>query len=71
MITKNSNPIIIADSQFLVVEALKSLIEADERYTLAGVAWNQSDLHNLLKDFRSALLITDFANIDFQLLKKW
>jgi len=66
MITKNSNPIIIADSQFLVVEALKSLIEADERFTLAGVAWNQSDLHLLLKDFRNALLITDFANIDFQ-----
>lgn len=58
--------IIISDSQFLVVEALKSLIEADERYTLAGVAWNQSELHSLLKDFRNALLITDLANIDFQ-----
>ena len=66
MNTKNINPIIIADSQFLVVEALKTLIEADERFTLVGVAWNQNDLHNLLKAFRNALLITDFANIDFQ-----
>ncbi len=58
--------IIISDSQFLVAEVLKSLIEADERYTLAGVACNQSKLHSLLIEFRNALLIKDFANTDFQ-----
>ena len=58
--------IIIADSQFLVVEALKLLIDSDERYTLAGVAWNLQELHMLLKKFRSGLLIMDFANMDFQ-----
>ena len=58
--------LIIADSQFLVVEALKTLIEADGRLRLAGVARNKGELYNLLKDFRSAVLIVDLANIDFQ-----
>jgi len=65
MKVNKNHPIIIADSQFLVVESLKSLIAADERFTLAGVALNQTDLHNLLEEFRSGLLITDFANVDF------
>jgi DNA-binding NarL/FixJ family response regulator len=59
------NNIIIADSQFLVVEALTSLIAADDRYTLAGVAGNQNDLYKILEVVHSGLLITDFANIDF------
>ena len=57
--------VIIADSQFLVVEALKSLIGANKEYVLAGVAGTQSDLFKLLDTFRSGLLITDFANIDY------
>ena len=57
--------VIIADSQFLVVEALKSLIGANREYVLAGVAGTQSDLFKLLDTFRSGLLITDFANIDY------
>ncbi len=57
--------VIIADSQYLVFEALKSLIGADERYFLAGFADTQNDLYKLLENTRSGLLITDFSNIDY------
>ena len=59
------NHLIIADTQFLVVEALKSLIGKDERYLLAGVADTQNDLFPLLDNMSSGLLITDFANPEF------
>ncbi len=63
---ENKNyPIIIADSQFLVVESLKSLIEINDRYYLAGIAWNRNELYDLLEVSQNALLITDFVNIDF------
>ena len=65
MSTNNLDQIIIADSQFLVVEGLKSLIQKDERYFIAGVAGTQSDLYKILETVRSGLLITDFANIDY------
>jgi len=59
------NSIVIADSQFLIVEALTTLIGADERYVLEGVAGTQNDLYKILETVQSGLLITDFANIDF------
>lgn len=65
MSTDKINNVIIADSQFLVVESLKSLIESDGRYVLAGVAETQSDLYKILDSVQSGLLITDFANIDY------
>ena len=57
--------VIIADSQYLVVEALKSLIGIDERYFLAGIADTQNDLYKLLDHAKNGLLITDFSNIDY------
>lgn len=57
--------IIIADSQYLVVEALKSLIGNDERFILAGVADTQNDLYLLLENTKSGLLITDFSTTDY------
>lgn len=65
MSTNKVYNVIIADSQFLVVEALKSLIGVDERYFLAGVAGTQNDLYKMLENVQSGLLITDFANIDY------
>lgn len=59
------NNLIIADTQFLVVEALKSLIGNDERYLIAGVADTQNNLFQLLDNISSGLLITDFANPEF------
>ena len=57
---------IIADSQFLITEALKSLIGGEERFKLAGIASNKVDLHKVLKEFPDSLLIIDVINIDFQ-----
>ncbi len=57
--------IIIADSQFLVVEALQSLISSDNSYLLSGIAGTRNDLLRLLQINNADLLITDFANIDF------
>ena len=65
MSTNKKNNVIIADSQYLVVETLKSLIGDDAGYSIAGVADTQSDLYKLLETVRSGLLITDFANIDY------
>ncbi len=65
MSTEKIYDVIIADSQFLVVQALKSLIGADKRYHLAGVASNRNDLFKLLGNGKGNLLITDFANIDY------
>ncbi len=59
------NKLIIADSQFLVVEALKSLILADRSYSLTGVVATKSDLLKLLEKDSFDLLITDFANVDY------
>lgn len=57
--------VIIADSQFLVVETLKSLIKEDERYFLAGVAQTREDLFKILETIPTGLLITDTATIDY------
>jgi DNA-binding NarL/FixJ family response regulator len=57
--------ILIADSQFLVVEALKSLIDNDQNYSLTGSASSQNELFKLLENKNAELLITDFANIDY------
>ena len=65
MSTNKIDNVIIADSQYLVVEAIKSLIGNDERYILTGVAETQNDLYKLLDNTRSGLLITDFSNIDY------
>ena len=59
------NKVIIADSQFLVVEALKSLIMADRDYTVTGVAATKHELLNLLDSDSAELLITDYVNIDY------
>ena len=44
MSTNNIDNVIIADSQFLVVETLKNLIQKDERYLLAGIVESKLDL---------------------------
>ena len=62
---KTVDNVIIADSQYLVVEALKSLIGNDERYFLAGVVDTQNELYKLLEKVPSGILITDFSNIDY------
>ena len=59
------NKILIADSQFLVVETLKTLLENDERFFLSGIAGSQRELYKLLAESNCNLLITDNGLIDY------
>jgi DNA-binding NarL/FixJ family response regulator len=54
----------IADSQFLIVEALKSFFKEDERYTVKGMANTKNDLFKILDSSNNGLLIADIVSID-------
>ena len=56
--------VIIADTQFLVVESLKSLLQADERYSVDAVVSVKSELIKVLGEVDKGLLIIDNALID-------
>lgn len=58
--------IVIADSQYLIVESLTRLIEIENKYVLCGVADNRDGLIKLLKLNSPDLLITDFNLIDYE-----
>jgi DNA-binding NarL/FixJ family response regulator len=58
--------IVIADSQYLVVESLAHLIESEIKYQLCGIADNRTTLKKLMKEHRPDLLITDFNLIDYE-----
>jgi len=58
--------IVIADTQFLVVEALKSLLANDERLSVAGIVTTKDELLNFLVKNPIQLLITDPASLDFE-----
>jgi DNA-binding NarL/FixJ family response regulator len=57
--------IVIADSQFLIVEGLKSLLGNDGRFFIAGIVNTQSELYKVLGDNSCHLLITDMAMLDY------
>jgi DNA-binding NarL/FixJ family response regulator len=58
--------IVIADSQFLVVESLVHLIESENKYVLCGIADNRYSLLKLLQLNSPDLLITDINLIDYE-----
>ncbi len=58
--------ILIADSQFLVVESLVHLVEAENKYVLCGVAEDRYSLMRLLQKDTPDLLITDLNLIDYE-----
>ncbi|NQU81039.1 MAG: response regulator transcription factor [Bacteroidetes bacterium] len=60
--------IVIADSQFLVIESLIHLIKAENKYVLCGIADNRYSLLKLLQLNSPDLLITDIKLIDFESL---
>jgi len=61
---KSPGKIIIADSQFLVVEALKSLLGNDERFFISGIANSSYELSKMLDEKSCALLIIDLVIYD-------
>lgn len=59
------NKIVIADSQFLVVETLKTLLGNDERFYISGIVNSQLELLKVLENEHCDLLITDIALFDY------
>ncbi len=57
--------ILIADSQFLIVESLERLIKEENKYVLCGIADNKYTLIKLLQLNLPDLLITDINLIDY------
>ena len=57
--------ILIADSQFLIVESLGRLIKEENRYVLCGIADNRYTLIKLLQHNSPDLLITDVNLMDY------
>jgi DNA-binding NarL/FixJ family response regulator len=57
--------ILIADSQFLVIDSLTRLIESENKYLLCGVADSRKNILKLLKINSPDLLITDINLIDY------
>jgi DNA-binding NarL/FixJ family response regulator len=58
--------VLIADSQFLIVEALKFLLARDERYLVKGVINYRLELEMILEKAEINLLIVDYTMIDFR-----
>lgn len=61
-----SNKIIIADSQFLVVETLKTLLENEGRFVISSIVNSKFELLKVLKDEICGLLIIDFTLVDYE-----
>ena len=61
-----SRKIIIADSQFLVVESLTTLLGNDGRFFISSVVNSRSELIKVLEAEICGLLITDFTLIDYE-----
>lgn len=60
----NMIKVIIADTQFLVLESLRALLQADERYAVEAVVSAKSELIKVLSEVGEGLLIIDYALID-------
>ncbi|MEI7423054.1 MAG: response regulator transcription factor [Prolixibacteraceae bacterium] len=67
MTAPSKEKIILADTQFLVVETLKMLILQEDRYAFAGHAESKQDLFYLLGKFREGVLITDSQTFGYSL----
>jgi len=65
-IMEDKPKIVIADSQFLVIESLIHLIESENKYVLCGIADNRYSLLKLLQLNSPDLLITDINLIDYE-----
>ena len=55
----------VADSQFLIVKALKSLFKENERYSFRGNVNTKNELSRLLEGNCEGILIADIYSLDF------
>jgi DNA-binding NarL/FixJ family response regulator len=64
--TDNTLQVLIADSQFLIIESLKSLLQNDGRFVVNKVVTEKNELIESLNLRSSSLLIIDPALTDFE-----
>ncbi len=57
--------VLIADSQFLIVEALKSFFREEQKFSVFGVVESKFQLGKALEEMDRGILIIDFWSIDF------
>lgn len=62
--SKQVYSIVICDSQYLIVEALKTIIDRWPEYAVQGYANNIRDLNEKLQTLKPDFLITDFRTIE-------
>ena len=60
----NTIRIIIADSQFLIVESLRNILGSAEKYAVCGIAGTKQELLALLQHAGQAVLIIDPQQLD-------
>lgn len=60
-----SKKIVIADSQFLVVETLKTILIHEDRFIVAGIVNSQFELLKVMENELCGLLITDISLFDY------
>lgn len=60
--------IVIADSQFLIAESLKSILRSDSRFNITLTTPDQEELIKTLKEKAITLLIIDSSQIEFAAL---
>jgi DNA-binding NarL/FixJ family response regulator len=65
MVIKETIEIVIADSQYLIIEALKAIFNGHKRYKLIATANSADELSEMLQINQPDILITDFLNLDF------
>jgi DNA-binding NarL/FixJ family response regulator len=65
MNTENNIKVIIADSQFLIVESLKSILSSSGKFSVLGIAGTKQELSGMLMKTETALLIIDPQQLDF------
>ncbi len=65
MIDTIKTKIVIADSQFLIVESLACILKNSERYTLHAITESKHDLGSVLETAGQAILIADPLLFDF------
>jgi DNA-binding NarL/FixJ family response regulator len=64
-IDENNIKIVVADSQYLIVEALHSIISNEPRFSLVKQVSNRYELNKFLSNETADLLITDFSLMDY------
>ncbi len=64
-VKENKPKIVVADSQFLIVDSLIRLIKSENNYVFCGSADNRLNLIKLLNSDKPDLLITDINLIDY------